>query len=422
MILNRGFRYRIYPTAEQAARLDRWSDALRFLWNLAHEQRLMGYAHQRGFRHYPTFFSQSKELTGLRAELPWLGDVPHNIASRLLGDLDDAWLRCFKQIDGTPKWKCKGRDVLGLTEPHPSQFHLKGNTLKFPKIGPLRVVVHRPLEGVPRTCTIKRDGDQWFCSIVCEIEIADPAPSNKPPIGIDRGCVNLLTDSNGRIVENPRHLRKAEQRMARADRTVSRRKKGSKNRARAIARLNRIHRKVRRQREHVLHCESKRYADNQGIIFVEKLQIQNMSAKRGTYKRGLNQSIMSAGWGRLVEFFRYKVAPLGGSVGEVIAAGTSITCTRCGKVDKASRVSQSNFHCTGCGHEEHADTNAAKNILHRGLTAVEPTVAVCGGFAEARRPAKQKLRVARRGIRSQGLPLDGVGLHIGPKTKGGGRR
>ena len=403
MLLRKGFRYRVYPTPEQAARLDRWSDTLRFLWNLANEQRRIAYAHPRGYRRYPSAFDQANELTGLRAELPWLADVPRNVSTQLLVNLDAAWQRCFKRLSDTPRWKRKGRDVIGLTEPHPKGWRLDGETLHFPKIGPVRAVVHRPLVGTPKTCTIKRDGDQWFVSIVCEVEIADPVPSVKPPIGIDRGCVNLLADSTSRIVENPRHLRRAERRLRRAQRTVSRRKKGSRNRTRAVARLNRIHRKVRRQRDHVLHCESKRYANSHGTIFVERLQIGNMSAAGGAHKRGLNRSILSAGWGRFVDFCRYKVVSLGGRLSEVPAPCTSQECSACGVIDARSRISQSVFRCVACHHEEHADTNAAKNILQRGLTAVEPTVAACGGFAEVRHPVKQELRVARRGTRIQGL-------------------
>lgn len=405
MIVRKAFRYRIYPSPEQAARLDRWGDALRFLWNLANEQRRISYAHPRDYRTYPSAFDQALELTGLRADLPWLADVPRDVSMQLLANLDTAWQRCFKRLGREPNWKRKGRDVIGLTEPHPKAWHLDVEVLRFPKIGPMHAVVHRPLVGTPKTCTIKRDGDQWFASILCEIEVAEPVPSTKPPIGIDRGCVNLLADSDGRIVENPRHLRRAEKRLRRAQRTVSRRKKGSKNREKAKRRVARLHRKVRRQRDHVLHVESKFYANNHGTIFVERLQIENMSAAGGAHKRGLNRSIMSAGWGRFVDFCRYKVVPVGGRVDDVPAPGTSQECSECGVEDVRSRVSQSLFRCVACGHEEHADTNAAKNVLGRGLhqTAVEPTVDACAIPTARKRVGRQELRVARRGTRSQSL-------------------
>lgn len=394
MLLRKAFRYRLYPTPEQATRLDRWCDTLRFLWNLANEQRIIAYAHPRDYRRYPSAFDQANELTGLRTDLPWLADVPRNVSTQLLVNLDTAWQRCWRRLADAPRWKRRGRDVIGLTEPHPKVWRLDGETLHFPKIGPMRVVIHRPLVGKPKTCTIKRDGDQWFCSIVCEIEIAEPVPSTKPPIGIDRGCVNLLADSNGRVVENPRHLRHAEKRLRRAQRTVSRRKKGSKNRARAIARLNRIHRKVRRQRDHVLHCESKRYAKSQGVVVLEALRIKNM-VRVGS---GLARSIGSAGWSRFAAMLRYKSIETGALVIEVPAAYTSQTCAECGVVDEQSRNGE-RYQCRSCGHTAHADVNAARNILSRRTDGA----AACGGSAEVRRPMKQELRVARRGTRSQGL-------------------
>jgi len=402
VIVRKAFRYRIYPSPEQALRLDAWSAALRFLWNIALEQRHIAYAHPIGYRTYPSAFDQANELTGLRADLPWLADVPRNVSTQLLVNLDAAWQRCFKRLADAPRWKRKGRDVIGLTEPHPKVWRLDGDVLHFPKIGPIHAVIHRPLEGTPKTCTVKRDGDQWFAAILCEIEVTDPVPSTKPPIGIDLGCVNLLADSNGRIVENPRHLRAATRRLARAQRTVFRRKKGSRNREKAKLRVARLHRKVRRQRDQVLHTESKFYANNHGLIFVEKLQIGNMSASGGARKRGLNRSILSAGWGHFVDFCRYKVVPLGGRIGSVPAPGTSQECNVCGVVDARSRISQSVFCCVACGNREHADTNAAKNILGRGLTAVEPTVDACA-IPLARSSGRQELRVARRGTRPQGL-------------------
>ena len=161
---HKGFKFRIYPSAKQQERLLRWESALRFLWNLALEQRKLGLG--RPVRVYPNAFDQINELKALRAEVPFLADVPRNVCAQLLVELDKAWQRCFKRIARAPRWKRKGKDTLGLTEPHPKVWHLGGNTLRFPKLGNLRAVVHRPLEGKPKSSTIRRDGDQRFVSIV----------------------------------------------------------------------------------------------------------------------------------------------------------------------------------------------------------------------------------------------------------------
>ena len=109
MLARRGFRYRIYPTPAQAARLRQWEGALRVLWNLAHEQRL---AYLRRHAKLPSAFDQINELTQLRTAVPWMADVPRNVSAQLLVDLDSAWQRCFSRLGHRPRWKKKGRDVI----------------------------------------------------------------------------------------------------------------------------------------------------------------------------------------------------------------------------------------------------------------------------------------------------------------------
>lgn len=144
VLVHKGFRYRVYPTPAQGARLLAWEAALRFLWNLAHEQRLMGLA--RTDKRYPSLFDQHRELTDLRADLPWLSDVPRNVCAQLLAELDKAWQRCFKRLARAPRWKRKTLNIVGLCEPHPKVWRLDGSAIRFPKIGNIRAIIHRPLE------------------------------------------------------------------------------------------------------------------------------------------------------------------------------------------------------------------------------------------------------------------------------------
>ena len=186
MLVHKGYRYRIYPTEAQIDRLAQWEDALRFLWNLAHEQRLIGFHKPRGYRRYYTAFDQINQLTELRAELPWLADVPRNVCAQLLVELDLAWQRWFKRLCDEPRFKRKGRSTVPLCESHHKVFSVEAGAIVFPKLGRIRAVLHRPLGGRPKQCALVRDGDQWFASITCEIEIDDPIPSTKPAVAIDR--------------------------------------------------------------------------------------------------------------------------------------------------------------------------------------------------------------------------------------------
>ncbi len=420
MLISKTFRYRIYPTSEQIDRLNRWDGSLRYLWNLANEQRLIGLSRPSGERIYPSAFDQINELKEIRAANDWLADVPRDVQARLLVDLDQAWQRCFKGLADRPRWKAKNRDQLSFCEPHPKSWSLSGNTLTFPKLGDIPVRQHRSLEGIHKTCRIVRDVDQWFVCISCDVTIPDPVRrAEEPIIGLDRGAVNLIADSQGNLIENPRFLHKSQRKIARAQRALERKQKGSASRKKARVRLARLHRKVRRQRDHLLHQISNQYSKNHGRIAVERLQLKSMmKSASGTVekpgrnvrqKAGLNRALQDSALGRLLQFLGYKQQWSGGFLILVWAAYTSLMCRMCRYTDRKNRPTQDLFCCQRCGHTEHADVNAAHNIMER---AHETWVKVCGGIGaldshllldvRLTLPVKQKLRVVRRGSRSKG--------------------
>lgn len=396
LLIRKAFRFRVYPTPAQVERLAAWESALRFLWNLALEQRRMGLARPRDERVFPTAFDQMNELTELRAALPWLADVPRDVCAQLLVELDKAWQRCFRKLARAPRWKRKGLDALSFCEPHPKAWRLDGCALRFPKLGNVRAVVHRPLDGTPKTCTLRHDGDQWFASIVCEVETADPAPRTAPVVAIDRGIANFGATSDGEMIANPRHLQASLKRLARAQRVVSRRRKGSKNREKAKARVARLHRRVRRQRDHFLHVQSAAIAKSHGVVVLEKLNVAGMIRSK------LARSIADAGWSRFAQLLRYKLAWSGGSLVEVPAAYSSQTCSACGSIDAASRPSQAVFCCTSCGYRDHADLNAAKVLKSRANRSALP---VDGDASKGPGRSRKRvaLRTARRSPESPGL-------------------
>ena len=531
MILHRATRYRIYPTPEQEVRLVAWQRALRSLWNVAHEQRLLGLARHRVIGVHPTasdgsgksysagvdervfvkYLAQQAELTHLRADLPWLNDVPCCACQGILRDLDKAWDRCFKGLASTPKWKSRRGPQPNLFCGAPGSFRVENNAVVFPKLGAIRAVIHRPPSGAVKTMQIVCDVDQWFAVVLCEVEIANPAPHAGPAVGIDRGVVNVLADSDGRIVQNfsrdssggtacggsgtgrpskqeERAARPAlnthapaarpcageealhlvdvdlpglahpcageeakealpmETRRLRLERSIARkvevakaehRRPNGKNIDKARAKLAKLQRQGRRQRDHLLHAESKHYAEQYGTIVLEKLHTKSMMASaKGTVeepgvnvaqKAGLNRGIASAGWAKFATLVTYKSAERGGRVVEVPAAYSSQTCSGCGHVASENRPTQARFECQNCGLVEHADVNAAKVILARGLagqtvapkapkktlrvlrrkpkvpaTAAVPAVEACGGdpIGDPETPAtgqRQERSVARRG-------------------------
>lgn len=434
--VHKAFVYRLYPTAEQEQTLRRWEGVLRFLWNLAHEQRLRGLERLDGEKVYPSWYDQKKELTELRDEHEWIRALPCNSQQQTLRHLDEAWQRCFQKLGGSPHFKVKGVDAMGIAEPDAKRSwklvkRSGQDFLVFTKLGNVPVVVHRPLEGKAGTATITRDGDQWFVSIVCEVEVADPKPPLGEPVGIDRGVANLVADSTGHLEPRPAFLDKAEAKIAKASRNVSKKKKGSKNRAKAREKLAAVYRKVRRQRENVLHTLAFRYAKNHRVVVVEDLKIGSMvksasgtveePGKNVAQKRGLNRSIMQMGWGQFVTLLEQKSVTYGSKVVRVPAAYSSQTCAACGHVDHASRRSQERFVCTACQHEDHADINASRVLRQRYEemnTRRTGGEEVCGGDGVGR-PTKQKPKTVRSrtprkvGAKSAGLQA-GDGLRPPP--------
>jgi putative transposase len=200
---------------------------------------------------------------------------------------------------------------------------------------------------------------------MCEVDTTDPTPRVEPKVGIDLGITNIIADSDRRLLKNPKFFEASMNKLARAQRTVSRRLKGSKNRSKAKSKVSRIERKIRRQRDHFLHVESTRYAKSHGIVILEDLKVTNM------VKGNLGRQINDAGWGKFSQYLKYKLKWSGGVFVEVDPRYSSQTCAVCNHVDRASRSGEK-FKCTNCGHEDHADLNASIVILNRQSLAIQP--------------------------------------------------
>jgi putative transposase len=409
VILNRPRKYRIYPTPAQEAILRSWERTLRFLWNVCNRQRFDGLARgprlklEKGEGSQKIFVSlsdQQKQMTEMLTEAPDVAEVQCQARQKTLADLDMAWQRCFKKIGGRPHFK-RHDDAMRIFAPVATvKYEVIGGLLSFlgPRyapLGSLKIVLDRPLEGRVSSWSIKRELDEWYVVAQCAIIVDDPLPSTLPAVGIDRGVVLFSADSDGRTIEAPRFGEKAERRIARAQRQLAKKARGSKNRAKAVVRLAKIQRNVARRRKVFTNTESLYYAKANGTVVVEALRVKNMTASAaGTVdepgsnvsaKAGLNRSILDAGWTQFRDQLKYKLAERGGSLVEVPPEYTSQTCAACGVVDASSRGSQSDFTCTACGHHENADVNAAKNVLARGLAQ-----------AVAPKKASQKLRQLRR--------------------------
>jgi putative transposase len=209
---------------------------------------------------------------------------------------------------------------------------------------------------------------------------AEPLRPTGRSVGIDLGVCAAVATSDGKLLVNGRYGRQAARRFAAAQQDLTCKQQGSNRRRRAIEHVAAAHRKVRNQRRDLAHKVSRSLVDDYDLIVHEDLKITNMvrrpkanPAGDGSYmpngaaaKGGLNRSIYDAGWGQLLSFIAYKAEEAGRDVITVDPRHTSQRCSQCGHVAAANRVTQATFHCQACGHEAHADVNAAVNILRAG--------------------------------------------------------
>jgi putative transposase len=258
---------------------------------------------------------------------------------------------------------------------------LDNGHLVLSKIGRLAVRWSRPVAGTIKTVTVSREADGWYVCFSCADVSTAPLPLTGRETGIDVGLKVFLVTADGQPVANPRHYRKAEHALKKAQQRVSRRKKGSKRRRKAVQVLTRQHQHVRRQRQDFHRKTALVLLRQYDVLYVEAIQPANLSRRptpkpdangTGGYahngasrKAGLNKSIRDAGWGRFLTILAYKAACAGKQVEAVPPAYTTQDCSGCGKRISKS-LSVRTHVCTHCGLILDRDENAARNIQWRG--------------------------------------------------------
>jgi putative transposase len=365
-VIQRSFRYRLYPTPEQETALQRQADAVRFVYNLALEQRRDFWRQALAHGVRLNFVTQGRDVTILRRQCEWLQAVSVGPLHQALRDLDKAFTNFFRGA-GFPSFRRRDRH---------NSFRVQGKEFsvigagkwaffQVPRIGRVKARLSRPLEGKIVNATYLKDALGWHVSVVCEIEHT-PAPTALPSVGIDRGIANTVALSTGELLSTP-DISALERRRRKAQRILARRKRGSNRYHKQRQRLSHITSKMARARAHWQHEISFRVASRFGHVVLEDLNIKGMVRAN----RGLSRSIHEQAWNGFAEKLTYKLEERGGTLTKVNPAYTSQTCSACGTIDKASRESQASFACRHCGFTIHADHNAAINILRRSTPRVE---------------------------------------------------
>jgi putative transposase len=254
------------------------------------------------------------------------------------------------------------------------------------------------LAGKARSVTVAREGRHWFASILCAQEVAEPATSQALAVGVDLGVAQAITLSTGQVLPIAGMTAAEGRRLARLQRGMAHKRKGSNNRSKARTRLAAFQARVSARRRDAIHKATTFLAKNHGRVVIEDLRVKGMTASaKGTIeapgrnvrqKAGLNRVILDKGWGEVRRQLDYKCRWYGSRLVAVNPAHTSQECSACHHVDAGNRVTRDSFVCLACGHSDNADVNAARNILARGF-AGGPPVTACGALASAGRRSRK---------------------------------
>lgn len=358
------FKYRLMPTPAQAHVLETVLWRCRELYNAGLEERKLAWE-KCGVS--VNFAMQSAQLPGIKEVRPEYRDLNAQVLQDVLHRLDKAFQAFFRRVKageqpGYPRFQGKDR-YNSFAYPQVGEHGsaaLDGGILSLSKIGRIPMRLHRPLQGTPKTVTISKEADGWYACISCAEVPAEPLPLTGQETGIDVGLKVFLITADGQIIENPRQYRKAEKQLAKAQRCVSRRKKGSKRRRKAVKLLARKHQKVKRQRSDFHHKTALYLLRTYDVIYLEDMQVRNM-----VRNRHLAKSISDAGWAQFRTILTSKAAYAGKWVVAVPAQYTSQDCSGCEeRVPKS--LSVRTHVCPSCGLVMDRDENAALNILRAG--------------------------------------------------------
>ena len=273
-----------------------------------------------------------------------------------------AFFRRCQQGDpsGFPRFKGEGRYDSFTYPQAKSAFRLDDKGLRLSKIGCLRLVQHRPLNGILKTCTIQRTATgKWFVTIVCEVE-AEPLPESAEAVGIDVGLEQFATLSNGDQISNPRFFRTEEKALANAQRRLSKASKGTSQRKKARKTVARVHERICNRRHNFAHQQARKLVDQFGLIAVEDLYVKGM-----IQNRCLSKSISDAAWSKFRQCLSHKAEEAGRILVAVNPAYTSQDCSACGHRLRKT-LSMRQHVCPCCGLDMNRDENAARNILRLG--------------------------------------------------------
>ena len=425
MKINKAYKFRLEPNAEQEVILNNLVGSARFVWNQVLAISFEMFA-KDAFINATNLVNKIMDLKD-NPDFAFLKSSSNAVSlQQKVRDLASAWSRFFdpkaharlkenkkkprkpkffKLADGTeiqlrplmPKFKRKsdGSDSIRLVQ-FDKYCRIEGNRVKLPNgIGLVKFRKSQDIIGTIKNVTISKKSGRWYVSFGTEREVEQPRHPSKSAIGLDMGISKLLTTSNGEYIKPKNSFKANQMKLAKLQRQLSRKVLFSQNWKKQNRKIQKLHHHIANIRHDYLHKITTTISKSHAMIACEDLKVANMSKSasgsmenKGRHvkaKSGLNKSILDQGWGMMVDMLEYKQQWRGGLLIKVNPRYTSQTCFECKHVAKENRRTQAKFECVECGYIANADVNAARNILAAGHAVLSVE-----GRCSKGRPLKQK--------------------------------
>lgn len=397
------FKFELMPDGKQQRQMRQFAGSCRFVFNKALALQKANYEAGEQFIGY---VAMAKHLTAWRNsdETPWLKDAPCHPMQHALKDLERAYKNFFGKRADFPRFKRKGKaDSFRYPDKKKIKLDEANARIFLPKLGWLRYRKSREVLGTIKNATVIFASGKWFVSIQTEREVDAQVHPATSAVGIDLGIARFATLSDGTFIAPLNSFKRHQQRLARYQRAMSRKVKGSKNWHKAKRRVQRVHSRIAHCRNDFLHKTTTTLCQNHALIVIEDLKVKNMSSsaagtaenpgRKVKQKSGLNRAILDQGWGEFRRQLEYKAAWKGGQLIAVPPHHTSQTCPCCGHVSSENRKTQARFACVECGHTNNADVIGAINVLRAGHARL-----ACGEPVQSGHSVKQEPTEATKGI------------------------
>lgn len=389
--ISMSIKQRLYPEADAEAVLRTHCDHSRFIYNLANEQRLILQQQRR----YTSFNTQARELTEIRAEHEWLRNGSQQVQQSALRDNDQAWQNRYKNPKhfGQPTWRKAGQhDGFVVLRPRTKKLNRKWGAIKIQKLGWIKFRLTKPFVEIAaaKSARVKFKAGKWTISFTV-IPREFQRESTGSIIGLDAGVAHTMTTSTGEYFDIPRLSPGKQKRLLVLQQQRAKTEKGSVRRKTINLKIAKLKGHEANKRKDWVEKTTTQLIRDHDIIGIEDLKINNMTKapapkpdpdNEGQFlpngsaaKAGLNKAILEGCWGmfrtRLEQKAEISTPKQAATVIAVNPRNTSLQCRECHNVDKRNRKSQAEFFCVVCGHEAHADVNAALNIEDKAVSVLD---------------------------------------------------